>query len=93
MQEQRQQPVQKMALKPKLQTAYLEAKLQFLEEEERRLEEKVSAIKEEASQCDGNGPKTIQMVQLQGRSEVALKELAAVQKQRDNLVKEIRESA
>ncbi len=82
--------VQEVSLKLKLKTAFLEAQLQFLEEEERRLVEKVNDLKNENN---NSRLKPIQMAQLQGRCEVATKELEAVQRQRDDLVKEIRASA
>jgi hypothetical protein len=83
-----QKPVQK--LEPR-QEASFSAKLQFLDEEERRLVETVCALKTKASQYDSNKP--LEIAQFQGRHEVALKELEAVQTQRFELVKEIRASA
>ena len=69
----------------------LTAKLQYLEEEERRLVETVCALQTEASHYDDDN--VIEIAQLEGRREVAQEELEAVQAQRDRLVKAIRDSA
>lgn len=73
------------------QEACLIAKLKLLDEEERRLAEMVFAIRQKTNQCDKNKP--LEIAQLEGRHEVAQKELEAVQSQREDLVKNIRGSA